>query len=103
MVEAGSDHWKVRYIRTLREHFHVYVDQQGVLRTDHLVRFLCLTVIRLHYNMTHQDVICDVAWNTIHQHLGLGGHRLHSTGGDPYHRSCENLKNLVMSSARGRQ
>jgi hypothetical protein len=51
MVEAGPDHWKVRYLRTLREYFHVYVDREGTLRTDHLVRFLGLTVLRLHYKM----------------------------------------------------
>ena len=51
MVEAGKVHWKVRYIRTLREYFHVYVDPEGILRTEHHVRFLGLTVIRLHYKM----------------------------------------------------
>ena len=51
MVEAGPDHWRVRYIRTLREDFHVYVDREGTLRTAHRVRFLGLTVLRLHYKM----------------------------------------------------
>jgi hypothetical protein len=51
MVEAGGDHWRVRYLRTLREFFHVYVDRQGTLRTDHTVRFLGLTPLRLHYKL----------------------------------------------------
>src|SRR5262249_8447719 len=51
MVEVDADHWKVRYIRTLREHFHVSVAREGTLRTDHRVRFLGLTVLRLHYKM----------------------------------------------------
>jgi hypothetical protein len=51
MVEAGPDHWRVRYIRSLREYFHVYLDNQGVLRTTHVVRFLGLTVLRLHYKL----------------------------------------------------
>jgi hypothetical protein len=51
MVEVDSGHWKVRYIRTLREHFHVYLDQGGTLRTEHTVRFLGLTVLRLLYKM----------------------------------------------------
>jgi hypothetical protein len=51
MVEDGPDHWMVRYIRTLREFFHVYVDAQGVLRTNHTVRFLGLTPLRLHYKL----------------------------------------------------
>ena len=51
MVEAGAGHWRVRYIRTLRESFHVYVDRQGTLRTDHVVRFLGLRPLRLHYKL----------------------------------------------------
>jgi hypothetical protein len=51
MVEAGPDYWRVRYIRGLREFFHVYLDKQGVLRTAHVVRFLGLTVLRLHYKL----------------------------------------------------
>jgi hypothetical protein len=51
MLEIDEDHWKVRYIRTLRERFHVYVDRGGVLRTEHTVRFLGFTVLRLVYKM----------------------------------------------------
>jgi hypothetical protein len=51
MVESGPGHWYVRYIRTLREQFHVYVDREGTLRTEHEVRFLGLRVLRLHYKM----------------------------------------------------
>jgi hypothetical protein len=52
MVEVDKDYWKVLYIRTLREFFHLYVDREGVLRTDHTVRFLGLTVFRMHYKMS---------------------------------------------------
>jgi hypothetical protein len=51
MLEAGPDHWHVRYIRTLRETFLVRVDRQGILRTDHTVRFLGFAPLRLHYKM----------------------------------------------------
>jgi hypothetical protein len=51
MVELDANRWYVRYIRTLREYFHVYVDRQGTLRTDHTVRFLGLTPLRLHYKL----------------------------------------------------
>jgi hypothetical protein len=51
MVEVSAEHWKVRYIRTLREFFHVYVDEAGTLRTEHTVRFLGVTVLRLLYKM----------------------------------------------------
>jgi hypothetical protein len=52
MVEADADHWNVRYIRTLHEVFHLYVDAAGALRTDHTVHFLGLNVFRMHYKMT---------------------------------------------------
>jgi hypothetical protein len=52
MVEVDADHWKVRYIRTLHEFFHLYIDQEGTLRTDHTVRFLGLTVFRMHYKIS---------------------------------------------------
>jgi hypothetical protein len=42
---------RVWYIRTLRERFHIYVDDQGVLRGDHTVRFLGLPVLALHYKI----------------------------------------------------
>jgi hypothetical protein len=51
MLESGAGHWHVRYIRTLRETFLVWVDRQGILRTDHLVRFLGFSPLRLHYKM----------------------------------------------------
>jgi hypothetical protein len=55
MVEAGPGHWRVRYLRTLHEFFHVWLDEAGVLRTDHTVRFLGLTVLRLHYKLVKHE------------------------------------------------
>jgi hypothetical protein len=52
IVELRSGKWRVRYVRTLHEVFHVYVDAEGVLRTDHTIQFLGLTVLRLHYKIT---------------------------------------------------
>jgi hypothetical protein len=43
---------RVRYLRTLRERFAVYRDEAGVLRCDHEVLFLGMTMLRLHYKMT---------------------------------------------------
>jgi hypothetical protein len=43
---------RVWQIRTLKEHFHVYVDDAGVLRCDHAVRFLGMPVLKLHYKIT---------------------------------------------------
>ncbi len=52
IVELSSGKWRVRYIKTLHEIFHVYVDADGTLRTDHIIHFLGLTVLRLHYKIT---------------------------------------------------
>lgn len=57
MVEIKPGVWKVRNFRTLREYFHVYVDDSGVLRTDHLVTFIGLTVLRLHYKCERQSIV----------------------------------------------
>ena len=51
IIEGGPEHYIVRHVRTLREIFHVYVDEEGVLRTEHSVLFLGLTIIRLHYKI----------------------------------------------------
>jgi hypothetical protein len=51
VVDAGPDNWRVRNFTTLHELFRVYVDDEAVLRTDHTVSFLGLTIIRLHYKM----------------------------------------------------
>jgi hypothetical protein len=52
LVSSGADSWRVRYAKTLHELFHVYVDDEGVLRTEHRISFLGLTIIRLHYKMS---------------------------------------------------
>ena len=52
VVDAGPHAVKARLFRTLHEIFHVYADEENVLRTDHTIRFLGFTVLRLHYKMT---------------------------------------------------
>jgi hypothetical protein len=51
LVDGGADYWRVRNFTTLHELFRVYVDGEGVLRTDHTVSFLGIIIIRLHYKM----------------------------------------------------
>jgi hypothetical protein len=51
MVGDGSAHWRVRYLRTMQESFHVFLDAQGTLRTEHIVRFMGAAPLRLHYRM----------------------------------------------------
>jgi len=52
IVEAGKEAWRVRNFKTLQEIFRVYVDEHDVLRTDHAITFVGLTILRLHYKMT---------------------------------------------------
>ena len=52
VVESGTDHWRVRNFTTLHEFFHVYADEDGILRTDHEITFVGLTILKLHYKMT---------------------------------------------------
>jgi hypothetical protein len=52
VVESGAGHWRVRNFKTLHEIFHVYADEDGVLRTDHEITFVGLTILKLHYKMT---------------------------------------------------
>lgn len=37
----------------VHEHFHVYVDSEGVLRTDHRLALWRFPLLRLHYRITH--------------------------------------------------
>jgi len=52
IVETATGKWRVRYVKTLHEIFHVYLDNEGVLRTDHNIHFLGLVVLKLHYKIT---------------------------------------------------
>ena len=52
LIDGGPEHFRVRHVKTLREIFHVYVDSEGVLRTEHAVLFLGLTILRLHYKIS---------------------------------------------------
>lgn len=60
LLERGAEHYQVRYLSTLHEIFHVYVDKEGVLRTDHNIRYLGLPVMRLHYKITPVRVPANV-------------------------------------------
>ncbi len=52
MVAGGkSKRWHVRYLASLHEKLHLYVDEKGILRTDHTIAFMGMTILRLHYRM----------------------------------------------------
>jgi len=64
VVESGPDHWRVRNFRSLHELFHVYVDEETILRVDHRISFVGLTILRLHYKMTLPPTGGDLAPKT---------------------------------------
>lgn len=47
-ARRGMRVWR---IQSLKELFKVYVDEEGVLRCDHRIRFLGLPVLQLHYRL----------------------------------------------------
>lgn len=47
----GPERLRIWRIATLRERFRVYVDDAGVLRCDHAIKFLGLPVLALHYKL----------------------------------------------------
>ena len=51
VLELDAERLKVRYLKTLRERFEVFTDEEGVLRCDHQVHFLGMPMLRLHYRM----------------------------------------------------
>ena len=50
-IQNRNNVMRVWRIHSLREKFRVYVDDEGILRCDHSVRFLGLPVISLHYRI----------------------------------------------------
>jgi len=46
---------RVRYIRAMHEEIHVYVDDEGVLRTTHNFSFFKHRMLRIHYRMVAPD------------------------------------------------
>ena len=55
VVEDGGSTYAANV--PLRERFHVYVDDEGVLRTDHSLRLWSALVMQLHYRLEPQPAI----------------------------------------------
>jgi hypothetical protein len=55
ILELDQGRIKVRRLATLREYFTVYRDASGELRCDHRVRFMGITILRLHYRMRPRE------------------------------------------------
>jgi hypothetical protein len=56
ITQSGPNRIRVWYVRPLKEHFHVYPDTDGSVRTDHHVRWWGLQVLHLHYHITPAPV-----------------------------------------------
>ncbi len=54
VTERGGGRLRVWYVRGLTEHFHVYPDADGTVRTDHFLRWWGLPMLRLHYHITRK-------------------------------------------------
>lgn len=52
VVDGPADRRYVWFNRYLDNDFHVYVDENGVPRCDHVIRFLNFPMLKLHYRMT---------------------------------------------------
>jgi hypothetical protein len=46
---------RARYVLALREHFHLWVNSDGTVHTDHEVRFFRLLILRLRYALHHTN------------------------------------------------
>lgn len=68
VIASGKEHLRVRNFKTLHERFHVYEDKEGVLRTDHRISFLGMTIVRLHYKMTPVKPEQKESQSSSHQH-----------------------------------
>ena len=54
VLRRDFDTVDVRFVRTLREHIHVYADEDHTLRADHIFTIWGATFLRLHYRMTRR-------------------------------------------------
>ena len=52
VTDLGGSRLRVWYVRGFTEHFHVYPDGDGSIRTDHFLRWWGMPVLRLHYHIT---------------------------------------------------
>jgi hypothetical protein len=55
VAARGEERLRVWHVRSLTERFRVYVDEGGVLRCDHSLRFWGLPVLRLHYKIVRKE------------------------------------------------
>ena len=50
LVDRRGQHW-AQFIRSFRERIEVFIDDEGVLRADHVLTLWRCRVMKLHYRM----------------------------------------------------
>jgi hypothetical protein len=51
VVQTGDNRFRVRHVPAMHEVIHVYVNDNGEMRTDHLFSFFSVPMLRLHYKI----------------------------------------------------
>jgi hypothetical protein len=51
IIKKSEEVYYVKYLKTMRETIHVYVDSEGTLRTDHVLTIWKRTFLKLHYKI----------------------------------------------------
>lgn len=56
LVYSSGKKAYVKYVKSLTETIHVYLDENNELRTDHIFKFLGVTFLQLHYRIREKRV-----------------------------------------------
>src|SRR3989337_2979848 len=51
ILRKSDDAYYIRYVKTMRESIHVYEDENGCLRTDHILTIWKRNFLKLHYKI----------------------------------------------------
>lgn len=53
LTDGNNKHW-AKFVKSMHEWIHVYVDEENVLRTDHTLHFYGRPLLKLHYKMIYK-------------------------------------------------
>jgi hypothetical protein len=56
LVYSSSGKAHVKYVKAMKETLHVYLDEDGELRTDHIFKFWGATFLQLHYRIREKSL-----------------------------------------------
>ena len=58
LTDGKNKHW-ANHIKSMHEFIHVYIDDNGILRTDHILKLFNIKFMTLHYKMTKKNTITE--------------------------------------------